>query len=121
MVVFSIGKEYQGGIIFHVDESGAHGLIASTHDLSGEADWNEAVEEAAAYQGGGFADWRLPDEVELNLLYLAKDQVGKMVRFSYWSATEYATHFAWFQHFGSGERENDFKDNTCYIRAIRSF
>lgn len=115
------GAEYQGGIIFWVDESKVHGLIASMEDLSGESDWDEAVQYCAEYTGGGFTDWRLPTNTELNLLYQQKDLVGEFVRFSYWSATEYAGHFAFFQNFHTGEQDNDFKDNTCYVRAVRSF
>ena len=116
-----IGQPYGGGIVYYVDASGEHGLIASTEDLTGEADWEEAMEACREYRAGGYDDWRLPTDEELNLLYEARDQVGEMVRFSYWSATEYAGHFAWFQHFYNGMRENDFKDNTCYVRAVRSF
>ena len=116
-----IGDEYGGGIIFHLDQTNQHGLIGSKHDLSGEADWDEAMEFSLQYTAGGFTDWRLPTDMELNLLYLQKDSVGDFVRFSYWSATEYAGHFAFFQNFHTGEQDNDFKDNTCYVRAIRSF
>jgi len=35
----SIGQRYQGGIVFYVDESRQHGLIAATRDLPGEYDW----------------------------------------------------------------------------------
>lgn len=98
-----------------------HGLIAALNDLSGEADWDEAIEFCANDTSGGFTDWRLPSDEELNLLYLQKDTIGGFVRFSYWSATEYAGPFAFFQNFHSGQRDNDFKDNTCYVRAIRSF
>ncbi len=117
----NIGDEYGGGIIFFVDETNEHGLIASAKDLSGEADWNEAMEFCAQYKVDEYSDWRLPTEEELNILYLQKEKVGAFVRFSYWSATEYAGHFAFFQNFYTGERDNDFKDNTCYVRAIRSF
>lgn len=121
MQTLQIGDEYQGGIIFHLDESGSHGLIASKHDLSGEADWNEAIEFCEAYEAGGFKDWRLPTDSELDLLYRQQKIVGEFVRFSYWSATEYAGHFAYFQNFYTGEQDNDFKDNTCYVRAVRNF
>lgn len=121
MQQLQLGNEYQGGVIFFLDETSTHGLIASKEDLSGEADWDEAIGFCTQYSEAGFTDWRLPTDVELNLLYLQKDVVGGFVRFSYWSATEYATHFAFFQNFYTGEQDNDFKDNTCYVRAIRSF
>lgn len=115
------GDEFQGGIIFHLDKTNGHGLVVSKQDLSATADWNEAIQFCTDYREGGFDDWRLPTIDELNLVYKNKDQVGSFVRFSYWSSTEYAGHFAWFQNFYTGTQDNDFKDNTCYVRAIRSF
>ena len=115
------GDEFQGGIIFHLDETNEHGLIVSKQDLSATADWDEAIKFCTDYRAGGFDDWRLPTIDELARVYKNKDQVGSFVRFSYWSSTEYAEHFAWFLHFYTGDRDNDFKDNTCYVRAIRAF
>ena len=121
MNTLKIGADFQGGIIFYLDETNEHGLIVSTQDLSGTADWDEAIQYCRDHRAGGFDDWRLPAIDELNLLYLNKDKIGSFERFSYWSCTEYAEHFGWFQHFHNGMQDNDFKDNTCYVRAIRSF
>lgn len=121
MQQLQIGDEYQGGVIFFLDATNEHGLIASKHDLSGEADWDEAMDFCSQYTAGGFTDWRLPSDIELNLIYLQKGKLGEFVRFSYWSSSEYAGHFAFFQNFYTGEQDNDFKDNTCYVRAVRSF
>ncbi|MEP7164351.1 MAG: DUF1566 domain-containing protein [Ferruginibacter sp.] len=115
------GDEFKGGIIFYLDEEGKCGLIVSKLDLSGTADWDEAVQFCNDYRAGDFDDWRLPTKEELNLLYENKSIVGNYERFSYWSCTEYAEHFAWFQNFYNGIQDNDFKDNTCYVRAIRAF
>ena len=35
VATFHIGDSYGGGIIYYVDTSGAHGLIASTTDMNG--------------------------------------------------------------------------------------
>lgn len=121
MHTLNTGDEYQDGIIFYLDETNEHGLIVSKQDLSGTADWDEAIQFCINYRAGGFDNWRLPAIEELNLLYLNKDMIGNFVRFSYWSCTEYAEHFAWFQNFYNGIQDNDFKDNTCYVRAIRNF
>jgi hypothetical protein len=116
-----IGDEWEGGIIFFLDDTGQHGLIVSPTDLSGTADWDEAVQACNEYNGGNKEDWRLPSIEELQLLYQQKIYAREFERFSYWSATEYATHFAWFLNFFNGETAEDFKDNTCYVRAIRNF
>jgi hypothetical protein len=121
MQSLQLGDEYQGGIIFFINETNTHGLIASKKDLSGEADWDEAIQFCKDYRQDNFADWRLPTDIELNLLFEQKELVGNFVRFSYWSSTEYAQHFAFFQNFYTGEQDNDFKDNTCYVRAVREY
>ena len=41
---FKIGQEHEGGIIFYVDPSGEHGLIAARVD-QGEAEWGCQTED----------------------------------------------------------------------------
>ena len=62
----SIGQRYQGGIVFYVDESRQHGLIAATRDLPGEYDWQGAKDAGERFVDGGFSDWYLPGKWELN-------------------------------------------------------
>jgi len=40
----SIGENYGGGIVFYVDETGQHGLIAETTDQSTGIAWNNGVD-----------------------------------------------------------------------------
>jgi hypothetical protein len=44
-----IGELYQGGIIFYIDETGEHGLIASLHDLDGGSGvaWSNIIDQEA--------------------------------------------------------------------------
>jgi hypothetical protein len=94
----SIGDTYQGGIIFYLDASGCHGLIAAPGDQSTSAAWwNGSNMDTRAYgsglfegkyntkminwqQGGttsaaaicanyGDGKWYLPSIEELNLMY----------------------------------------------------
>jgi hypothetical protein len=95
----SIGDTYQGGIIFYLDASGCHGLIAAPGDQSTSAAWwNGSNMDTRAYgsglfegkyntkminlqQGGttsaaaicanyGDGKWYLPSIEELNLMYI---------------------------------------------------
>lgn len=43
---FSIGQKYGGGIIFYIDKTGQHGLIASRFDQSCEATWGKSVDRS---------------------------------------------------------------------------
>jgi hypothetical protein len=40
--VIRIGQEYAGGIIFYVDGSGQHGLVASSQDLTAKTKWADS-------------------------------------------------------------------------------
>ncbi|MFY9310497.1 MAG: DUF1566 domain-containing protein [Bacteroidia bacterium] len=52
--VIRVGQEYGGGIIFYVDGSGQHGLIASTRDLSVKTKWADSCcKTNAIYTGIG--------------------------------------------------------------------
>lgn len=102
---FYIGQFYQGGIIFYIDSTGEHGLIAAPVD-QGTAPWgcegtlvgtllgygkgpqNTIAIEAVCTTAGtaadicanlvlnGYDDWYLPSAVELHLLKMNQDHVG---------------------------------------------
>jgi hypothetical protein len=55
MQVIAIGQNYNGGIIFYIDDTGRHGLIAATTDQSTSADWGcygSAIAGAAGFAPG---------------------------------------------------------------------
>jgi len=101
-----VGQLYQGGIVFYVDETCTHGLIAAPEDL-GLTDWgcsglyigatangtNAGISNTAAIVAGctteniaaalcnditlgGYTDWYLPSSSELTVLINSKDMVG---------------------------------------------
>ena len=117
----SIGQRYQGGIVFYVDESRQHGLIAATRDLPGEYDWQGAKDAGERFVDGGFSDWYLPGKWELNELYKHKSAVGGFASGVYWSSTEYYANYAWYQHFGIGYQYYYFKSFEWRVRPVRAF
>ena len=96
---YSIGMEAEGGIVFYVDETGQHGLVAALEDLEGTYEWGclgtsvsggtvigtgyqntlnivsgcsttpIAASEALAYESEGYSDWFLPSLDELLEMY----------------------------------------------------
>ena len=105
---FKIGDFHEGGIIFHIEPGGGHGLIASVHDVSNNAPWSPAESvtgavstfngfentsgivaslgagDYAAYlcdtlQSGGYNDWYLPAADELYLLFKARYNINKIL------------------------------------------
>ncbi|MFH1097444.1 MAG: DUF1566 domain-containing protein, partial [Candidatus Desantisbacteria bacterium] len=121
-VSHTIGEYYGGGIVFFVDDSGQHGLIAATKDQSTKAKWNNAVKICASYRGGGYSDWYLPSREELNLLQKQRNVVGGFAneRIYYWSSTE-GSYGAWYQGFSFGTQHDGSKGLKVYVRAVRAF
>ena len=117
----SIGQRYQGGIVFYVDESRQHGLVAATRDLPGQYDWQGAKDAGERFVDGGFSDWYLPDKWELNELYKHKSVVGGFADNFYWSSTEDGAAGAWFQGFIDGAQYQIGKSDGGRVRAVRAF
>lgn len=72
---FKIGQEYQGGVIFSLDENGEHGLICMQRDL-GQGKWSAANSHAEDLNYKGYDDWRLPTAWELKEIYEKRNLIG---------------------------------------------
>jgi len=139
-----IGSHYGGGIIFFIDQTGKHGLIAAKSDMEGSSpgiaamkglseglfNWPDAVAACRKFDGGGFCDWILPSKEQLNHLFMHKRAVGGFVQDSanYWSCSESPEGGGWikegiwikdFSRFGNQSAEP--KDAYNRVRAIRAF
>ncbi|MFH1897358.1 MAG: DUF1566 domain-containing protein [Candidatus Desantisbacteria bacterium] len=114
-----VGEHYGGGIVFFVDTTGQHGLVAATVDR--EATWDKAVQICAIYRGGGHADWHLPSKEKLSALYWQKSVVGGFGSEYYWSSTEYSSDDAWYQSFVNGFQDYNDKNFILCVRAVRAF
>jgi len=91
--------------------------------IKGCSEDRNAAKVAAAYRGGGKADWFLPSKDELNLIRvnLKKAGVGGFEDYFYWSSSEYSPNLAWYQVFGNGLQVNTNKYNPFAVRAVRAF
>jgi hypothetical protein len=116
-VSYDIGESYGGGVIFWVDSTGHHGLIAAGEDMATTYAWsngsnittgatsnngktntaqiiaaqgtgNYAASVCANYRGGGYSDWYLPSLYELNLLWQQQNLFYNLANNNYWSSTE---------------------------------
>ncbi|MBK7854675.1 MAG: DUF1566 domain-containing protein [Bacteroidetes bacterium] len=114
---FTIGQSYQGGIIFFIDGTGLHGLIAAASDqgtrayapagtgflnatgggqyntnlivnLFGASNWAAGLCNSLTLNG--YSDWFLPSSGELKTLYDNRAVVGGFngPDFFYWSSTD---------------------------------
>ena len=87
----------------------------------GATSTNYAAGLARAYTGGGYTDWYLPSQDELNKLFLNKTAIGGFANDFYWSSTEFDDVKGWIQYFANGFKGDFGKEYSCYVRAIRSF
>ena len=106
-----------GGIVFHVDATGRHGLAAQPKDETKKATWREAQRLASAHGQG----WHLPSKDELALLYKQKDVVGGFSSLYYWSSTDLDSSNAWNQYFSNGSQSVYAKNSTLPVREVRTF
>ena len=153
----AIGDTHQGGIVFYLDGNGG-GLIATPSDqyatwgcyvqtiggtssavgtgaanttaiVSGCSETFYAAALARAYTGGGYTDWFLPSQDELNLMYenigqgnvLGLGNVGNFANNYYWSSTELNYTYARRQLFSNGLISPYVKYFAYNVRAVRAF
>ncbi len=117
-----IGDTHEGGIVFDVDPLG-QGMVCSFRNM-GKFNWNEAVAKCDSYTSGGYSDWRLPSEDELNLIYinLYKNSLGGFGKSAYWSSYKYDDKTVFGQSFIDGQTygypmDADYVD----VLAVRNF
>lgn len=158
---YYIGQTFGGGIIYYINNSGNHGLIAAPNDQNtnpvkwgcsgtnigdasgiaigaGEGNTN-AIVLGCSESGiaalvcsnltlGGFSDWYLPSQLELNTMYYSL-KLNNLSNFQitgteklYWSSTQADANSAYVDNFYNGQISKLGKNSiTGYIRAIRSF
>ncbi len=122
-MAYKIGDKAQGGIVFYVEGSGKHGLVAAETDQSASADWEAAINICSELELNGHGDWYLPPKYELNLMYmnLHLKGLGGFAADWYWSSTEVDDVSAWLQNFGNGNQNNSYKGLNVHVRAVRAF
>jgi hypothetical protein len=94
-------------------------LEVMTKDLNGKMTWNEA-KRACQNLGDG---WRLPTIQELYFMYDKRDEIGGLVKDQnsyYWSSDEDEDYgVAGYFRFNLGTANYNYKNDTCYVRAVR--
>ena len=118
---------YNGSFV----ETGARGEPIGTGStntdtiISVQGSGSYAASIARDYNGGGYTDWYLPSNFELDILYENMEVIGGFTvegedKF-YWSSTELSASAARGQFFPVGNTTGGYKDNTNYVRAVRAF
>ena len=122
-----IGDSYNGGIVFYVDGTGQHGLIAAKADMTGSSgkvegffNWYSAKNAANTFVDG-YCDWFLPNKEQLQQLYIHRSALSGFMNTYYWSSSESNAGKGWAQDFSNGQQLDGNKTNTSRVRPIRSF
>lgn len=107
--------------------SGADGIALGTGNqntidiMAGCATAGIAARLCGDLVQGGFSDWYLPSQDELNKLYLNQIAIGGFAGTNYWSSTEDDAGSAFNQDFTSGVLGDGDKIAVLSVRPIRSF
>ena len=82
-----------------------------------------AANEADNYFTGTKSDWFLGSEGEMMLMYtnLLQKGVGGFALNNYWSSSEFAAGYAWYQDFYGGNQNLTNTTNAYLVRAVRAF
>ncbi len=94
---------------------------AAVKDQTGHNESAAAL--CTASEEGGFKDWFLPSKEELNAMHanLFVKQLGGFTEANYWSSSEQDANFAWYQTFGMGFQNFNYKHQKYRVRAVRRF
>ncbi len=81
-----------------------------------------AARLADQYAYGGYTDWFLPSQDELDLMYQNRNVIGDFASDWYWSSSEDGADTAWSQDFGTGRQYvSNAGDTSDRVRAVRAF
>jgi hypothetical protein len=111
-------------VLYAPDHTGLIWQLGEVPKLS----WDEALEYAANLRLGGFNDWRLPTDKELEAL-IDRTQYGPVMRADspwldssyYWSSTtdESYTEYAWVVNYSNGYVYSGSMTYDRYVRCVR--
>jgi hypothetical protein len=148
---YAIGENYGGGIIFYIDGTGQHGLIAAPTDQITGSYWGcyaTKIGGTSTAIGTGQANTtaivngcntpgiaaRVCNDLVLNgyndWFLPSKDELFQLhvqeaifgyFSHPYWSSSELDSYSAWYQNLHWADQEKASKDEKYHIRAIRSF
>jgi len=123
-MLYDIGDTGPGGGIIFFAEGGQY---AECSGELGKFDGDNAKWVANQHRGGGFINWRLPNEGELSLMYynLHRKGLGGFYNSEYWSAKDITMNngdiYRHYTNFNNGYQGRNLVSHSYRVRAVRSF
>ena len=95
--------------------------FSNTTTLATNYSDTNAAKYCANMDYGGYSDWFLPAQDELNLLYLSKAILGGFLASAYLTSTELSDMSARIQMFDFGTQSSTQKTQTERVRCVRRY
>ena len=120
----AIGDSYEGGTLASFDALNCTGLVADPSD-GPTGNWSSADGYCTSLTTGGYSDWRIPTQTELNILYSNQNTIGGFTPISgfaqrYWSSTTSGSD-AIAIRFTDGNAQYLSQTNSYRLRCVRDF
>jgi hypothetical protein len=95
----------------------------NTQLIAEHAEDGGAAKLCATFEFGGYNDWFLPSQDELDLMYknLKQKGLGSFLNSWYWSSSDTGTYSTYCQNFSNGEKSSANFYNMHSVRPIRQF
>ncbi|MDR0419762.1 MAG: DUF1565 domain-containing protein [Prevotellaceae bacterium] len=122
-----VGDALGGGVVFYVDAASGKAWVVSAGEAS-KVWGSDATQWGEEYAGGGYTDWALPTNQQLQKLYAEKKIVNAtlanggnttMSSKGYWSSEEENSVTALATFFDTGYTGGVVKENVLGVRAVR--
>ncbi len=125
----TVGEKRYGGIVFYMDKSGEHRLVAAKENIAGhsrgmtaeEFTWHNAKAACNTYESNGYHGWKMPNAWQLSQLYLQRNLVSGFNDNFYWSSSRENNENARYIYFYSGEQNHEVKFASGRVRPVREF
>jgi hypothetical protein len=113
-----------GGYVFYDKGRYSDGwryLECAPEDAGGECGWEVAKSRCDDYAYGGYDDWRLPSDTEIDWMYynLHKKGMGNF-KIDYYFAS-YSNGRSYLLDFSSGKGKEEVRPSDSCVRPIRRF
>ena len=101
------------------------GYLYHVYPDMGSMTWYQAISACDELSYGGYNDWYLPNQQELNAMYANRNSIGGFYSARYWSSTSRDSNFALWQDFEDGytgsriNYEHSNHDFSFRVRCVR--